>query len=313
MQIIKKYRVPIIAACIIIIIIVTGITVFFLNRNGKEKIIGTVIERGNGYAIIEGETEDYILESKEYEIGSVLEIEILEYEKNTTPKIIKKSNTITLEEQQNAESFMNGTVEITMDEKMENKAQNENSQTNTNDNIKKEEGKTETLPKVADSEEETTTSKDEIVMAYFDNTERSFNNNDENAIKQAFVTTVDFLFYNGSINGVRLNDITTKTKLFVLKYALKLDAWIDKKIPNYKESISKTTNRVYTGIKNKIIATYLDTTAKICGNNPELCVSAKNDFQSMKTSFGITWDLIKTLASSGTTHLKEWYEIWSNK
>jgi len=42
----------------------------------------------------------------------------------------------------------------------------------------------------------------------------------------------------------------------------------------------------------------------------ELCKTAKENFQSLKINFSITWDLIKDLASTGIQKLKNWYEIW---
>lgn len=66
-------------------------------------------------------------------------------------------------------------------------------------------------------------------------------------------------------------------------------------------------------IKNLIISTYLDITTNICEANNNLCTQAKEDFQSLKKSFGFTWDFIKSLASQGLDKLKNWYEIWSGK
>ena len=38
--------------------------------------------------------------------------------------------------------------------------------------------------------------------------------------------------------------------------------------------------------------------------------TAKEGFVDLKTNFGITWDIIKELASNGITKLRDWYEIW---
>ena len=59
--------------------------------------------------------------------------------------------------------------------------------------------------------------------------------------------------------------------------------------------------------------TYLDITSNICENHDDLCTSAKEGFQDLKESFGLTWEFLKDLASSGLNKLKNWYETWSGK
>ena len=159
----------------------------------------------------------------------------------------------------------------------------------------------------------TESSSDEAVIAYFEEVDTFSGAGKENMIKEGFVTAVDFLFYQGTIRGVRLADITMKTKFLVMKYVLKLDQKIEEYFPGYKESISKTTKKLYTSVKERIIILYLNTTASICKNHGDLCEMAKNDFQSLKDSFGFTWQFLKNLAGTGVANLKEWYEVFSGK
>ena len=155
---------------------------------------------------------------------------------------------------------------------------------------------------------------DAEVISYFNETDSYISNTSlQEEAKVRFITVVDFLFYNGKIKGYTLNDLSSKAKLQVLKIALSIDSKIETYLPGYKETITSTTGRIYTGIKNKIIESYLNTTTKVCNYDQSLCNSAKNDFQDMKKSFSITWNLIKDLISSGKDHLKEWYEIYSGK
>lgn len=155
---------------------------------------------------------------------------------------------------------------------------------------------------------------DSEVIAYMSETESYFENtNFQEEIKVRFITIVDFLFYNGTIKGYSLKDLSSRAKLQVLKIALSIDNKIENYLPGYKETITSTTGKVYTGMKNKIIEVYLSTTAKICNYDKTLCNTAKKDFQDMKKAFSITWNVIKDLISSGTDHLKEWYEIYSGK
>ena len=132
-------------------------------------------------------------------------------------------------------------------------------------------------------------------------------------LKSGFITIVDFLFYDGKIAGHTFSELTTSAKLEVLKAALWVDDKIDSVFPGYKETISNGANKVYTSVKGMIVSTYLDITTSICSSHSDLCESAKRDFQSLKQSFGFTWDMIKDLASSGLDKLKNWYEIWSGK
>lgn len=166
----------------------------------------------------------------------------------------------------------------------------------------------------ASEDKDTYVTPDLAVLSYFSETESELKNASlREKAKEKFITIVDFLFYGGEINGYTFSEISTKTKLKVLQIALSIDAKIDSYFPGYKETITSTTSRVYTNIKEIVVKKYLELTTKICTNDPETCESAKQGFQEMKKSFSITWDLIKDLASSGVSNLKEWYEIYSGK
>ena len=155
---------------------------------------------------------------------------------------------------------------------------------------------------------------DTELITYMNETESYFNDaNLKEEAKIRFISIVDFLFYNGTIKGYTLNDLSSKAKLQVLKIALSIDSKIEEYYPGYKETINSTTGKIYTGVKNKIIESYLSTTTKICNYDKTLCENAKKDFQDIKTAFSITWNVIKDLISSGADHLKEWYEIYSGK
>ena len=155
---------------------------------------------------------------------------------------------------------------------------------------------------------------DADVIAYFNETESTLKDPSlKEEVKSRFITIVDFLFYDGTIKGYTLNDLSSKAKLQILKIALAIDSKIENYIPGYKETITSTTGKVYTGVKTKIIESYLKITTKICSYDEDTCNQAKKDFQDMKKSFSITWNLIKGLVSSGAENLKEWYEIFSGK
>lgn len=179
-------------------------------------------------------------------------------------------------------------------------------QSNTKEQIQEETNKNTTLIEIEN--------KDNIVVSYFKDAQSKLENvNLRESAKENFITIVDFLFYGGTIKGYTFNELSSAAKLQILKIALTIDFYIDTYFPNYKETISKTTNKIYTSIKEKIIEKYLTITTAICKNDQSICEQAKSDFQQMKKSFSITWELVKNLAKSGTTQIKQWYEIYSGK
>jgi flagellar basal body-associated protein FliL len=138
-------------------------------------------------------------------------------------------------------------------------------------------------------------------VEYFESVEKT---NDENKLKKGFTNVVDFLFYGKEINGKTLSELTDSAKLKIMKIALSLDSKIDDRFPGYKNKISDK----YKEIKSKVVELYVDTTTKICDNHEQLCIDAKNDFNSLKDSFGLTFDYIKKYGSKGLDKIKEWYE-----
>ena len=138
-------------------------------------------------------------------------------------------------------------------------------------------------------------------VEYFSEVE---NTKDENKLKKGFTNIVDFLFYGKEINGKTFNELKDDAKLKIIKIAFSIDSKIDEKIPAYKNKISEK----YQNIKSKVVELYVNTTTKICTNNEQLCIDAKNDFASLKESFGITFDYLKKYGIKGLDKLKEWYE-----
>lgn len=171
------------------------------------------------------------------------------------------------------------------------------------------------------SSEENASSKEEIptsevaVVRYFSNLEATTFQGEtiENAsftekAKNAFTTVVDFLFYGSEIGGYTFSELTTSAKLQILKIALSIDHKIDEYFPNYKEIMKEKM----TNLKEKAALLYLEQTSKLCEKVGEAaCQEARQDFKNMKESFGFTWDLIKSAASSSYQSLKnllaEWY------
>ena len=156
--------------------------------------------------------------------------------------------------------------------------------------------------------------KDDYVINLFNDEITNIENNKNNEsfgskVKNTFIKIVDFIFYDKDINGIYFKELTNTAKLKIISLALKIDNLIEKYFPTYKKDI----NAAYQNIKSKLVALYLDKTAEFCQKNDTACEQAKKDFQLMKYSLNLTWDVIKDLAGNGIAKLKQWYEIYSGK
>lgn len=214
----------------------------------------------------------------------------------------------------NASSTLNKTENTS--KKIESNNNTIKEETNVTETIEESEigSKTSENTSIPESKNSQAVSADIEVLSYVTEVQNELENSSlREKAKEKFILIVDFLFYDGKIKGYTFDELSTKTKLKVLQIALAIDSKIDTYFPGYKETISATTSHIYTNIKELVVGKYLEITTKICTSDPETCESAKQDFQDMKKSFSITWDMIKTLASTGVSNLKAWYEIYSGK
>ena len=156
------------------------------------------------------------------------------------------------------------------------------------------------------------------IVAYvkdtYTNVSNKINNSSfkENA-KEDFISITDFIFYDGIIKGHTFSELKDSAKAKIIYYALLIDNKIDSKFPGYKEEISDK----YNNIKSKLIAKYLDLSSSICNTTNDDCTSFKNDFNLLKTSLNLTWDIIKstfTYAKDKTiTKLESWYQTFRSE
>lgn len=331
----KKKIILIIVISILFIAALIGIY-FFLLKEESLRITGTVLVSGDNYIILETDDGDYLVENAgAYQIGDEVEITYKKssLNENTSPKeitaqeekLIQASSNVLEDEVEDAEKDVeensssntpssNNTSNNNASNNSSNYSSNNSSNNVTNSNNSGNNSKNTTSNNGANnSSSQVTKSADEEVLSYVNTIQTSANNGITDTLKSGFITIVDFLFYDGTIAGHTFSELTTSAKLEVLKAALWVDDKIDSVFPGYKETISNGANKVYTSVKGMIVSTYLDITTSICSSHSDLCESAKRDFQSLKQSFGFTWDMIKDLASSGLDKLKNWYEIWSGK
>ena len=157
---------------------------------------------------------------------------------------------------------------------------------------------------------------EEEVIDYFEDNYNVINNNWEDVkdkAKEYFITIVDFIFYGGEIKGYTFSDLSTNTKLKIISVALKIDSKIEEHVPGYKDNISSNGSKIYNNVKEKLVTLYLDISTEICRKHENDCNTAKEIFKDIKDNCRIGWDFVKKLVSSGTSKLKEWYEVYSGK
>ena len=94
--------------------------------------------------------------------------------------------------------------------------------------------------------------KDEFID-YLENVNNEVDKvNDENVLKNTFITLTDFIFYGGEIKGIKFNDLTSSVKEKVLNIYEEIDSKIENKFPGYKENIKSNSLRTYNNIKDKL-------------------------------------------------------------
>ena len=130
--------------------------------------------------------------------------------------------------------------------------------------------------------------------------------------KNLFIKIVDFIFYGTEINGVHFNDLTMKSKMAVIKYALLLDSKINSYFPDYKQELGEKYNLV----KDKLISEYMNSLTYVCSKNKNECETVKHEFNDLKGKISITWSNLKDAFKNGAdkkkTSLEEWYKIFKN-
>lgn len=161
------------------------------------------------------------------------------------------------------------------------------------------------------------TSSEEDVVNYFEEIYAKEENgnldNFKSDLKDGFIKIVDFIFYDSEINGYTFKELGNIAKLKIIGIALKLDGKIEEYIPNYKETISSTSGKVYNDVKERLVILYLDISSSVCSNHQDGCATAKEIFSEVKNKCKIGWDFVKRLLASGSGKLKDWYEVYSGK
>lgn len=92
------------------------------------------------------------------------------------------------------------------------------------------------------------TKKDKEVIEYFKSVseDASFlDSKGESKAKGIFIGIVDFLFYDGEVNGIKFKELSDNGKKRVLGISSNIDENLDSKFPNYKDKISSKTREAF--------------------------------------------------------------------
>lgn len=161
---------------------------------------------------------------------------------------------------------------------------------------------------------ETITNNDLEILDYFgkmgDIVKESFNSEDLlDKGKSYFIYCVDFLFYDGEINGIRFNDMTDSAKEQLLRDISTIDSLICSKYPNYKDDIKEGYGNAYNKASEVIRVGSENINEfsrdKLGEENYNKLKEYKDLF--VDTAFG-DWDDFVDILGKGKQKLKDWYE-----
>ena len=288
---IKKKKIYIGLGIIFFILFLVWFICFCQKNNKVYTIQATVSYVGKDYLLVQDDQgKEYSLSGKSnYLVGDKVIFEVKNMKK-TNPI---KGNVLSVEK-------VNQDIEVNIYDEENTSKDN----LNVLDDVSKNDFSLEQISNDSGSEED--------VVTYLEELKSEVDNSSSitSSIKHGFIELVDFLFYDGTIRGKTFSSLSNSAKLKVLKIAFVIDSKIEEKFPDYKESIKNVSSFVYDKFREKVIASYFDLAAKVCQENEESCVMAKEGISELKKSSSLTWKFIKSLTSSSIGKLKSWYEVW---
>ena len=134
----------------------------------------------------------------------------------------------------------------------------------------------------------------------------------KNKLKGVFIVTVDFIFCDGEINGIKFDDLSDGAKKNILNTAKSIDDKITKVYPTYKEDITDVTKDVYNKASNLIKkgANNLNEFAKesLGDENYKSLIKAKDELETYtKDAISIIGNLGSKAFETGKDKIKKWY------
>lgn len=132
-------------------------------------------------------------------------------------------------------------------------------------------------------------------------------------LKNTFITLTDFIFYNGTINGVTFDELSISSKEKVLEIYTNIDEKIESYYPNYKEAIKVTSKKVYTNAienANNLKETYKQRVGEDSYNNTKEII--EDDINRLKENISPTVDYVQVKSQNIYDTIKEkannWYQ-----
>ena len=175
-----------------------------------------------------------------------------------------------------------------------------------------------------DLNEETLSSNDKVVVQTLNSSLSEINNSSSNdksfsdSAKATFINIVDFIFYDGKINGVTFDELTDKGKQEVLKIAQKIDEAIEEKIPGYKETISEKASNAFNKASELIkkgannFSNFLK--EKLGEEDYNTIIKSKDELvYYTKNAVSFIGDVGSSLFNSAKDKLNSWYQDFKNK
>ncbi len=177
-----------------------------------------------------------------------------------------------------------------------------------------------------------TSNKDSNIITYSANDEKVINSLNEtlnkvksnvsdsnflDSAKGIFISVVDFLFYDGSINGVTFDELTDNGKKKVLEIASSIDSAIENKFPGYKDAISAKASNAFNKASEIIKDGAKDLNdfarEKLGEDNYQSIIDAKDELiYYTKNAINFIGDVSSSLWSSAKDKLNNWYQNFKN-
>ena len=291
MKYVKNSNIPLICGAVLLLVI--GL-VIGLNINKKE--VYTKVDMVASNSDVNNNNEIEV-------IGDTFEIEEEQVNNNTSDNSNDNiDNNVT--SSNNTSSVSNSTTTTNSSKNTQSNSSNKNDVSNN-------------------TEVNTYSSNDEIVINSLESSLTKINNGStsdssfSDSAKGVFVSIVDFLFYDGEINGVTFDELTDSGKQKVLEIASKVDNAIESKIPEYKETISDTASKAFNKASEVIKsgANNLNNFAKekLGEENYQSIIDAKDELvYYTKNAINFLGDVGGKVFNSVKDKLDSWYQDFKN-
>ncbi len=161
-------------------------------------------------------------------------------------------------------------------------------------------------------------SSDNVILSHFANIGSDIKNSIDTSEfldkgKSYFIYCVDFLFYDGEINGYKFSDLSEMAKQQLINDIITIDDLISSKFPNYKETISNVSSKAFLKASEIIHSgstSISDYSREKLGEDNYNKINDYKDLFVEQTSQD--WDEFKDIVGSGyekgKSKIKEWYE-----